>query len=213
MQFNQAAFNDHIANMGQSMLWRRAAVCPCVSPQSRQPKPSCPHCRGKGQLWAAKGTRVVAGVASQKTQQQWAKFGLWAEGDSVVVLPENSPIYDIGKFDRVVMLNSTDPFSIVLTRNALDERIMNPVASVSRVFWISPQGGIVEGGIPSISDDGVPTWAAGVAAPPERAQYSITGTEFVEYFHYLNYPSDRNQHQGMRLPRRVVLRRFSLFDK
>ena len=43
--------------------------------------------------------------------------------------------------------------------------------------------------------------------------YSLTGKKFDEYFIFGQYPSDRNQHSGMRLPRKLVARKWDLFGR
>ena len=149
-------------------------------------------------------------MANSKVQRQWAEFGQWENGDIVVTIPENTPMYDMRQFDRVLMLNNTDGFSLALTRGQNDY-LHVPVDAVERVFWLDAEGAIVEGGIPTVGDDGALVWASG--EPPAGTQYSISGTRYAEFFCYGDYPSDRNMHRGMRLPRRVVLRRFDLFGR
>lgn len=212
MQFNRSAFNGLLNNIGQEFKWRKSYQCACINPNSGAPLTSCTHCSGKGKVWNPP-VDCVAGVASNKTQLEWAKMGMWESGDAVVVIPEDSPMWDIGQFDRATMVNSTDPFSLVLIHGAPSERISRPVSSVQRVFWYDKtSGAIVEGGIPDVSSAGALTWPNG-GAPPAGMTYSITGQWFTEFFCFGSYASDRNQHKGMRLPKRVVLRRFDLFGR
>ena len=213
MRFNPAAFDSHLNNIGQQFLWRRSYACPCVSPTSGASKPNCPQCRGKGRIWDATSTACVAGMANQKTAQEWAKFGMWQSGDAVVTIPQASPMYDMGMFDRVVMLNSDDVFSLVLTRGGVNEKIFEPVKSVTRLFWLDAQSNIVDGALPTVASDGTISWATGATQPAVGTQYTIQGMKFSEYFCFGPFPSDRNEHQGMRLPKRVVLRKFDLFGR
>lgn len=210
MRLSPRAFNAHLNHMGQRFLWRRSSACPCYNPHSGAGKPGCPICEGKGRFWSDP-VEAVAGVASSRVQREWAQFGIYESGDLVLSIPENSPMYEMGQFDRALMLNSTDHFSITLTRGQND-RIYLPVETISRVFWIHPQNDtIVDGGIPTVANDGSLAWAAG--APPAGMQYTIEGTRYSEYYCYGPYPSDRNEHQGARLPKRVVLRKFDLFGR
>src|SRR3546814_5916487 len=103
-------------------------------------------------------------------------MGLWESGDAIAVIPENSPMYEIGQFDRVVMLNSTDTFSRVLTRGAVTERLLVSVEAFTRVFWLATDGAIIEGGLPVVSDDGELSWPNG-GEPPAGTQYSINRSE------------------------------------
>lgn len=210
MRFNAGAFNAFLGNIGQEYEWRKSFACPCVNLHSGAARPNCPQCGGRGRLWAA-GVHGVAGVASSRIQREWAQFGVYENGDTVVSIPENTPMYDIGPFDRVRMLNSTEQFSLPLVRGQND-RLLGPIESIERVFWLHPQTrAIVEGGIPTVAADGTLTWTAD--EPPAGMQYSISGRRLQEFFCWGDFPSNRNQHQGMRLPRRVVLRKFDLFGR
>src|SRR3546814_259961 len=139
-------------------------------------------------------------------------MGLWESGDAIAVIPENSPMYEIGQFDRVVMLNSTDTFSRVLTRGAVTERLLVSVEAFTRVFWLATDGAIIEGGLPVVSDDGELSWPNG-GEPPAGTQYSINGTRFSEYYCFGPFANDRNEHRGARLPKRLVLRKWDLLGR
>lgn len=234
MRLNPAAFNSHLNHIGQQFMWRKSFRCPCVNPNSGAAKPGCPVCSGKGSIWNP-AVAAVAGMAGQKIQQRWQQMGQWQDGDAVVTIGSDSPMYEMGKYDRVLMLNSTDYFSLVLTHGGPQEKIHEPVEKIKRVFWLKPDGsGIFEGGIPTVNADGTLAWnntyplyANGIyptdgsqvangttnGEPPIGVQYSITGTRFSEYFIWDQFPSDRNEHSGARLPKRVVLRRFDLFGR
>ena len=209
MQLQPSAFNSFLAGIGQGYTWRKSYACPCVNPNSGAAKKNCPHCSGRGRIWDA-GKSGVAGMAGAKTQKEWAQFGLWESGDVVVTIPENTPIYDIGQFDRMTALNSTEQFSIPLIRGEND-RLHFQVQDIGRVFWINEAGAIVDGGIPTVSANGVLSWASG--EPPEGQQYSLNGTRFLEYYCWGQFPSNRGMHSGARLPKRVVLRRWDLFGR
>lgn len=210
MRLNPTAFNRHLGHMGQAVTWRKAFACPCRNANSGAADPKCPHCSGKGQLWDPAKDGVV-GVAGTQTQREWAQFGTYESGDSVISIQESSPLYDMGQFDRVTLLNATEQFSVTLTRGAPTERLIGKVERVARVFWLDAQKNIVQGGIPAVAANGTLSWASG--EPPAGVQYTISGSRFLEYFCFGNFPSSRNEHQGARLPRRVVLRRFDLFGR
>lgn len=211
MRFNAAAFDTFLTGIGQKVGWRRSYACACVNPSSGQPDPKHALCSGKGHIWDAPVT-TVTGVASQKVQLQWAQMGMWEAGDMVLSIPQSSPMWECGPFDRMTALNSTDVFSQPMVRGAPAEKLLFKPASVTRCFWLHPTTRlVVEGGLPAVSDAGVPSWSSG--EPPPGATYSLTGTKFSEYFIFTEMSSDRNQHGGMRLPRRVVARRFDLFSR
>lgn len=214
MRFNSAAFDRHLNNIGQTVLWRRAYACACVNPASGAPDPKHALCMGKGRLWDPP-VETVTGIARQETLAEWAQSGLWESGDMVLSIPQASALWDAGPFDRVTVLNSTDVFSQPMTHGAPNERLIFPVAAVTRCFWLNPanRSEVVEGGVPVIDADGRPSWPGGVGEPPPGMVYSLTGTKYSEYYVFSQFPSDRNQHQGMRLPKRVVVRKFDLFSR
>ncbi|MNP11945.1 hypothetical protein D3C76_1041580 [compost metagenome] len=211
MRFNPTAFNRHLANMGQEVKWHPAYGCACTNPNSGAPDPKCKICLGKGRLWEAARATVV-GLCNQKTQAEWAKSGMWESGDLVVSIPADSPLWNAGQFDRVTALNARDRFSQPMQRGAPTERLLFVPESIERVFWRHPQTGLlVEGGIPTVAADGRLAWAAG--EPPPGTTYSLTGWKFSEYFVFGDYPANRNMHSGMKLPKRVVLRRWDLMGR
>lgn len=158
MRLNPAAFNKFLDHIGQSFTWRRSDACPCYNPRSGAADPQCNHCGGKGRLWHGPVT-AKAGVASASVQREWARSGMWENGDLVLAVPGSSPMWDMGQYDRVTMLNARDKFSVTLTRGAPIESLRFQVASVDRVFYLTPlTKEIVESPMPQISPDGEISW-------------------------------------------------------
>lgn len=215
MRLNPAAFNAFLTgNIGQDAMWRPSTACPCVNPMSGAPNRKCPRCHGKGRLW---GDAVACrtGVQSQSITEKKIATLNWEVGDAMLTVPEDSPLYNAGYGDRVTMLNSTDRFSLVLARGDVTERLYMRVVSVHRVYWYSDRDGLgdlVEGVPPTVGEDGSIIWGP-EGAPPAGKQYSITGERFAEYFVYLDLPSDRNQHGGARLPKKMHCKRFDVFGR
>lgn len=211
LELNPDAFNDFLYGIGQDCTWAPSYVCPCMTSTSGSANPGCPRCHGRGRIWDAPQPTTV-GFASQKSQLEWAKLGLWVSGDAVVVIPEDSVMYDMSQYDHVVMLNSTDNFSKVLTRGAVSERLLVTVKAFTRVFWLDGSSNIVEGGLPVVAADGSLSWPNG-GEPPANTQYSLNGSRYSEYYCIGPFASDRNEHRGARLPKRVVLRQWDLFGR
>lgn len=228
MRLSPGAFNRFMTHIGQQFSWRKAYDCPCVNPHSGAALPTCKNCNGTGRTWVA-AVSAVAGAAGAKIQREWAQFGQWESGDIVLTIPESSPMYDMGEFDRVTMLNGDTQFSMNLVRGQ-DDKIGFPVVSVSRVFWYDENEDSVEAGIPSISGDGSLSWTPvdmivnelampiggeiePSGEPPAGKTYSISGNKRPEYYCFGPFPSNRMMHQGARLPRLVVLRRFDLLGR
>lgn len=211
MRLNPGAFNRHLAHMGQAVSWRAAYACACVNPDSGQPDPKHQLCRGKGWLWDA-GVDTVTGISAQQVTAKAIAAGLFEVGDTVATIPENSVMYSAGRFDRVLLKNSTTKFSQPLKRGAPVERLLFTVAKLTRVFWLDAQKQPVEGTLPQVDDSGNLSWPNG-GAPPAGATYSLTGEKFDEYFVAGDLVSDRNHHGGARLPRKVTLRKWDLFGR
>lgn len=210
MRLSPTRFNRFIAHIGQTMRWRRAFACPCTNAYSGAARADCPVCSGKGRTWAGP-LSGRAGVSGLQIQQHWAKFGTPELGDVVITVPSDSALYAMGQFDRVTFSDSSQPFSITLTRGDGDV-IDREVAGIDRVFWLAPDGeSIVEGGIPTVAADGSLSWEEG--EPPMGVEFSITGRRRPEYFVFDNFPQDRAHHHGASLPRRVVLRVFDLYGR
>lgn len=199
-------------NIGEWFAWRESFACPCINPNSGAPLAGCPHCFGKGRTWTAAATRARAGVASSSTQLKWAQMGQWVSGDMVLSIPENSPLYDISQFDRVVPETNMQDFSLPLVHGATKERISGPILDVTRVFWYDAQGNTVEGGTPVVAADGTLSWPRG-GEPPQGVAYSVSGTRASEYYCFGAFANDRFKHAGARLPKLMVLRKFDLFGR
>jgi hypothetical protein len=206
VQLNPADFNQFLAGMGQQAAWRRAYACPCRNPRSGAADPKCPQCGGLGTYWDDPVDCSVA-LSGQKVQAEWAKFGIWESGDQVVTLASDSAAYPMGQFDRLAMVQSSVPFSVVLRPG---DRMREPVVFVDRATWFE-DGDLIEGAPPEVGDDGTLTWDGD--APPDGAQIALTGRKRPEYFCLQEFPQDRAHHHGRDLPRRVVLRKFDLFGR
>jgi hypothetical protein len=206
MHLDPAAFNNLLNDIGQSVAWRQASACPCRAPRSGAADPSCPQCHGLGWWWSGPVTGILA-LSGQKVQREWAQFGMWQSGDQVVSLPSDSAAYAMGPFDRVIMLQSTVPFSVVLRPG---EGLRKAIAELTSASWFS-DGAMTLIYDPLLGADGRPVMTG--ITPPADAQLAVNGREHPEFFVYQEIPQDRAHHGGLPLPRRVVLRRFDLFGR
>ncbi len=202
-------FNDQLDQMGQNVLWRRAAACPCRDVHSGAARQGCPTCKGKGQFWPDAPVRCRTGLAGMKVARAYQQFGTWETGDCIFTIPSDSALYACGEFDRVLMLDSSEPFSEVLTRGQLD-RVFGQVLAIDTVFYFGdPDAPPLRAGRPRWDADGNLTWAAG--APPDGVQYTVRGRKRQEYYVFTELPQDRAHFGGLDLPRRVQMRRLDLF--
>ncbi len=216
MRLSPAAFNAFLSGdggIGQDFLWRPSTICPCITPHSGAASTKCPRCSGKGRVWG-KAIPARAGMTNQKVDKTWAMSGQYQLGDATLTIPQSSAMYGIGQFDRVTTLNSTDPFSIALTHGAPTERLFFKVENINRVYWYTGPDGtgdLTEGVVPQVSDGGLLSWPNG--APPAGKVYSISGTRYTEYYVYQSLASDRQEHYGAKLPKKLIARLFDVFGR
>lgn len=209
MRLNPTDFDRLLNGLGQNFTLRKAFACPCVNPHSGAAKPNCPFCEGKGRQWTA-GVDGKAAVVSRNAMRKVVDIGFMDAGDMMISIPSDSPIYQIGQFDRVLTRNRTEPFSKNMVRGQNDV-LKLPVLLIERAYWIDKTGQMVEAEPPTVGADGVLSWRAN--APPMGTTYSLTGRQQQEYFVYQEMPFDRPMHFGSTLPRRVILRRFDLLGR
>lgn len=214
MQLNPGAFNTFLRGIGQVVSWRPSVACPCLNEHSGAAEQNCPLCRGKGHIWSS-GIEGVVGVTRQAVEPEWKDFGNYEAGDMTATVGSDSPLYDMGRFDRVELRNSTDRFSRVLQRGVNDAALDVPVVKITRVVWRSlDRTRLIEGALPTWNPvTRALTFPATGVVPDPGQQYTLVGEKFDEYYVYQMLPSDRNEHQGAPLPKRVQMRKFDLFGR
>lgn len=204
-------FNAFLADLGQAVLWRPSRVCPCRNRSSGAARADCPVCAGLGVVWDA-GVASIAAMTGVKAQRSWAEFGRWENGDTVLTLPSDQPIYAMGEGDRVMLLHSSEPFSLVVPwGGTISGQVVSISACTSVDFDPEAETPEVTLPIPRVEPNGTLSWASG--APPSGTQVAVTGRRRPEYFCLQDFPQDRAHHQGRELPRRVVLRRFDVWGR
>lgn len=218
MRLDPFEFNSFLSgDVGQPVLWRRANVCPCANPNSGSAKQGCPICSGVGFFWDAE-VSSVCGKPSESLMRKWAAPGEYEDGDAVLSVGSDQPLYAAGKMDRIRFLNASHPFMQVCTPGQND-RIYGTVLEITRLYWLSPDGStIIDGSIPSINTDG--TFAFGKVSPPAGVTFSVAGVKGDEYFIFRDLGHQRNSGyvQPMAagdsgLPIRFPVRKFDLFGR
>lgn len=214
MKLHPKRFNRHLQNMGQQITWRMSYGCACVNMATGAPDTKHLLCGGKGRIWDPP-IALVCGVTKQNVEPEQAALGVYDTGDMVMTVGSDSPMWaNAGRFDRILLLNSTDIFSQPFVRGAANERIIFSVERIIRCFWLDKVSrNPIEGGLPVVDSVGHLSWPAGQLEPPLGTQYSLTGSRYDEYFIIDALPSDRNEHSGAALPKRLQLRKWDLFGR
>lgn len=210
MKLNAQKHNANVHHFAQEVLWRKAYDCTCLNKYSGASDIECTHCFGMGHIWD-KPIKSAIGVLPQKAQKEWAQFGMYESGDILVSIPSDVSVYGIGEFDRITLTHATHPFSLTLVKGE-SESISGLATEFCRVFWIDQNDDIIDSVLPSCDEDGL-VWSGDENDPPAGVRYSITGRRNPEYFSIPEIPYDRPHHMGEPLPRKVVLRRYDLFER
>mgnify|MGYP003643151614 CR=1 FL=1 len=198
-----------IFKYGVDVRWEMAAVCPCQRSFSefksdgtgftREPRPDCPECKGKGYIYHSAQTVRVIVHDSSRDPARWSVWGEHAAGSvSITLLPENLPSF----LDRLTVLKSVFVYREVKTRSSLSTDTLRYPVSVRDVSLGDPadptkevvdnrgvlhciasdvtgkiiQQELVENTDFTITDTGAVDWSLGMAlgtAPSPDAHYSI----------------------------------------
>jgi hypothetical protein len=215
--FSPLLFNGLLAagqgGIGQRVLWRRSSLCPCRDVYSGQATPGCQHCHGKGIMWG-RGVPAHTGLTSQKSARQWLDFSAIEQGDQVLTVPSDSPLYAAGENDLVIMADSSQPYQVVLLRDG-DEKADPTAYAFDRCFWLRPgTQALVEAAIPRMDPaTGALSWPDPEHAPEPGVHFTLRGRRRPVYFVFRDLPQDRAHAAGLPLPRRIVTRKFDLMGR
>lgn len=211
MSLSVAVFNRQLNQMGQTMLWRSSMLCPCRSELTGGADVDCPTCNGLGVFWNP-AVQAVAGVVGAKARRQFDSYAAWEDGDVLLSVPSNSPLWHAREKDRVSLIQGDEPFQIVLEHTGT-ERLQWPIRAIERCFWLrAGDRSVVKGTLPRVHPRTlVVSWTNPADAPEPGTQYTLQGTMFPEYFVWRDIPISRAHFQGGDYPKRLLLKRFSLF--
>lgn len=108
VDFKAEEFRKVIQQKGYRLVWRKAILCPCVSPATDQARVDCPTCDSSAFFYvepiAIQG--IMTGLEMRK--DVYRNLGEWLEGSSVVTTP---PEVRLGYRDSVEMVNSVMTFN------------------------------------------------------------------------------------------------------
>jgi hypothetical protein len=111
--FRTIEFLKLIQQKGYHLTWRKAILCPCVSPQTDQPRVDCPTCDSSGFFYVEPINiqGVMTGLELRK--DVYRNLGEWLEGSSVVT---TAPEVRLGYRDSVEMTHSVMTFNEWITK-------------------------------------------------------------------------------------------------
>lgn len=206
-------FNRQLAEMGQAMLWQRAHLCPCREAHSGSARPDCPVCAGRGTFWT-EPVPSRAGVVGARARRQFDAFGQWQDGDVLISIPADTPLWGAGENDRVVFADGHQTFQAHMTNDG-SARLREPVIRLDRCYWLGPNGlGVVECSLPRLDrTTGALDWADLTTAPDPGGQFVVIGAKRPEFFFWREVPISRSHFNGLPLPKRAVLKKFDLFGR
>ena len=213
LRLSPAIFNRQLQFMGQSVLWRRAALCPCRDVYSGGSRQDCPVCTGRGWSWG-RGIPSKTGVVGAKAGRKQADFGQWEDGDVALSVPGDTPMWHAGEKDRVQFMDGEMPFQVALRHDG-GARIDFVPLRFERCFWL-------RGNEAAFRDADLPKWDAGTGAlswpagrtPPDAGeQFTLTGVKRPDFMLVSHLPISRAHFNGLPLPRLFQCRRTDLILK
>ena len=203
-------FNRQLAVMGQQMLWRRAALCPCRDPDSGGARQDCPLCTGRGWSWGH-GVPSRAGVVGAMAQRRQADFGQWEDGDVALSVPGDTPMWNAGEKDRFAFLQGEMPFQAALLHDGLARLDFTPVR-IDRCFWLRDgENAYRDASLPSRDPvTGRLSWPTGTTQPDAGVRFTVSGTKRPEFFLFAHIPVSRAHFDGLPLPKLFHCKRLDL---
>lgn len=112
--FRNEKFLNLIKQKGYFLVWRKALLCPCVSPETEQPDINCTDCDGSGFIYI--DPQDIQGIMSgfDRKDDIYRTPGHWLEGSSQLSV---EPQYRLGYRDSVEMKDSVMVFNEWLKKN------------------------------------------------------------------------------------------------
>jgi len=102
-QFRTQEFARVINQHGYYLVWSKAIVCPCMTPESDQAKLSCVTCDGSGFYYTDPIECRGIMTSLERNPKFFEKFGQWVEGTSSITVES---MYRLGYRDRLEMIDS-----------------------------------------------------------------------------------------------------------
>ncbi len=240
-QIHAGKFEQMIARRGRDVKWEQAVICSCWNMNTQQPSYECNACNGSGYTYDDPLIQraLVMSIANNKEFEEMS--GIFEVGDAVMTVPyriprmlpngtidvtesrwEINPMFDVGMYDKVTLLDDEYKTSELLIRGESifgrppDTLLNDDVVEIKTVRTSDP----ITGAITKYRKDrdfrivgNRIEWIPGGSAPDEGQTYSVMYTHRPVYVVLTNLPKPRKQ-DNQDLPRYVALRyRAGGFDR
>jgi hypothetical protein len=235
VQIHATKFEQLIARRGRDVKWQQSILCSCWNMDSGQPQYDCRACGGKGYTYEEPIVErsLVMSITATKEFEDMA--GVFDVGDAVMTVPKRvykvhknpgntsgvetltydheCPMYDVGMYDLVTLLDDDYKTSELLVRNTpMYERpadtLLNPdIVEIITIRVSDPVTGLVTKFAPGVDFTNVGNKIEWLTAnqPSEGQRYSVTYKHRPVFTVLINLPKPRHQ-DGQDLPRYVALR-------
>lgn len=228
LKVRDTTFEDLIMRRGRPIRWREATICSCHHPTSGQPSYVCEACKGIGYIYQSpyEGIALVQSLVLNKTHET---VGLFELGDALMTVPRHylpllpngkydkknqipNPIFDIGMFDLITLLDDEYKSSELLVKGESvsgrtpDTLLNEDITRIKFVYKSDPMTGEVTAYLQNEDFKLVGNRIEWVGNQPTDGEtYSVTYYHLPTYIVHMELP--RQRHQDKRdQPKRAVIR-------
>jgi hypothetical protein len=232
LQIHGDKFEIMIFRRGRLVRWQEATICSCWDNQSGNPSFSCKACRGVGYTYGTAPYDGQALVTSITSDKEYQDSGAFQAGDAIMTVPRRypvklsngnidntlftaNPMFDIGMYDLVTLLDDEYKTSEVLTKGverrgvAADTLLNATITRIKQVRKVVSTTGVVTTylqGTDFLLNGNVIQWI-GTNKPNVGENYSVVYFHRPIYRVFTTLPKPRHQ-DGQDLPRYVALRYY-----
>lgn len=223
-------FEELVALRGRKVNWSEAIICSCWNLTSGQPSYTCKACNSTGYIYKPPIVcqALLTSIAFNKDFNEFA--GAFEVGDATLTVPKMvpqiingrasstekdlNPMFRIGVFDLITVIDDDWKFSEVLIRNRATPKrpadtLLNfditTIHSIQTSDQITGAVTYYNEGTDFTMSGNLVVWTPGGNSPADGQQYGIVYGHRPTYTVLIQLPEPRHQ-DSQDLPKRVVLR-------
>lgn len=229
-------FEQMIARRGRKVRWREAVICSCWNLTSGQPAYQCPACHGLGYIYENPIEDVVLLMSVTHSKGYEEMAGMFEIGDAIMTVPKKvyitvpnpmnksgvesivyshiSPIFEVGQFDIITMLDDEYKTSEILQKGIpmygreADTLLNEDVIEVRKIRRTDGYDGkvydYIKGQDFEVEGNHI-KWVDGGLQPSEGENYSVLYTHRPSFTVLTQLPDQRFQ-DDQEFPKKVALR-------